>query len=96
VNRLELVARIDSISMLRYSPVGVPVLDFMLLHESTVVEANEPRKIQLEMKSIAIGSLAERVQGFELGSIWSFDGFLGSSKNKKSVVFHVQEINTVL
>lgn len=96
MNRLELVARIDSISMLRYSPVGVPVLDFMLLHESTVVEANEPRKIQLEMKSIAIGSLAERVQGFELGSIWSFDGFLGSSKNKKSVVFHVQEINTVL
>jgi len=96
VNRLELVARIDSISILRYSPVGVPVLDFMLLHESTVVEANEPRKIQLEMKSIAIGSLAERVQGFELGSIWSFDGFLGSSKNKKSVVFHVQEINTVL
>jgi len=82
--------------MLRYSPVGVPVLDFMLLHESTVVEANEPRKIQLEMKSIAIGSLAERVQGFELGSIWSFDGFLGSSKNKKSVVFHIQEINTVL
>jgi primosomal replication protein N len=96
VNRLELIARIDSISILRYSPVGIPVLDFMLLHESTVVEANEPRKIQLEMKSIAIGILAERVQGFELGSIWLFDGFLGSSKNKKSVVFHIQEIRTVL
>ena len=48
------------------------------------------------MKSIAIGTLAERVQGFELGSIWLFDGFLGSSKNKKSVVFHIQEIRTVL
>jgi len=83
VNRLELIAQIASMSILRYSPVGIPVLDFMLLHDSTVVEANEPRKIQLEMKSIAIGSLAERVQGFELGSIWSFDGFLGSSKNKK-------------
>jgi primosomal replication protein N len=96
VNRLELVARIDSISILRYSPVGVPVLDFMLLHESTVVEANEPRKIQLEMKSIAIGTLAERVQAFDLGSVWLFDGFLGSSKNKKSVIFHIQEIRTVL
>jgi len=82
--------------MLRYSPVGVPVLDFMLLHESTVVEANEPRKIQLEMKSIAIGSLAERVQAFDLGSVWLFDGFLGSAKNKKSVIFHIQEIRTVL
>jgi len=96
VNRLELVARIDSISILRYSPVGVPVLDFMLLHESKVVEANEPRKIQLEMKSIAIGTLAERVQAFDLGSVWLFDGFLGSSKNKKSVIFHIQEIRTVL
>jgi primosomal replication protein N len=96
VNRLELIARIDSISILRYSPVGVPVLDFMLLHESTVVEANEPRKIQLEMKSIAIGTLAERVQAFDLGSVWLFDGFLGSSKNKKSVIFHIQEVRTVL
>ena len=96
MNRLELVARIDSISILRYSPVGVPVLDFMLLHESTVVEANEPRKIQLEMKSIAIGTLAERVQAFDLGSVWLFDGFLASSKKKNSVIFHIQEIRTVL
>ena len=96
MNRLELIARIDSISILRYSPVGVPVLDFMLLHESKVVEANEPRKIQLEMKSIAIGTLAERVQALDLGSVWLLDGFLGSSKNKKSVIFHIQEIRTVL
>jgi len=96
VNRLELIAQIASMSILRYSPVGIPVLDFMLLHDSTVVEANEPRKIQLEMKSIAIGTLAERVQTFDLGSTWLFDGFLGSSKNKKSVVFHIQEIRTVL
>ena len=96
MNRLELIARIDSISILRYSPVGVPVLDFMLLHESAVVEANEPRKIQLEMKSIAIGTLAERVQALDLGSVWLLDGFLGSSKNKKSVIFHIQEIRTVL
>jgi len=96
VNRLELTAQIDSISILRFSPAGIPVLDFMLLHESTVVESNEPRKVQLKMKSIAMGTLAERVRGFDLGSVWLFDGFLGSTKNMKSVVFHIQEIRTVL
>jgi len=54
VNRLELNAQIESISVLRYSPGGLPVLDFLLLHESTVLEAGQSRKIQLTMKSIAI------------------------------------------
>jgi primosomal replication protein N len=95
VNRLELVAQIDSISNLRHSPAGIPVLDFVLMHESTVVEADQPRKIQLKLKSIAIGVLAEKVCNFQLSSTWFFNGFLSSSKNMKSIIYHVQEINTV-
>ena len=94
MNRLELNAQIESISVLRYSPSGLPVLDFLLLHESTVIEAGQSRKIQLTMKSIALGVLAERISRFELGSTWLFHGFLGSSKNLKSVIYHIQEIHT--
>ena len=96
MNHLVLSAQIDSIAHLRYSPSGVPVLDFVLTHESTTVEADNTRKVQLTMKSIAMGTLAERVSRFELGSSWFFNGFLGSSKNTKSIVFHIQEIHTVL
>jgi primosomal replication protein N len=95
VNHLSLTAQIDFIDNLRYSPSGVPVVDFVLAHESTAVEADKPRKIQLKMKSMAIGTLAERVSGFKLGSSWLFNGFLSSSKNMKSIVFHIQEISTV-
>ena len=95
MNRLELNAQIESISVLRYSPGGLPVLDFLLLHESTVLEAGQSRKIQLTMKSIAMGTLAERISRFDLGSTWLFHGFLGSYKNLKSVVYHIQEIHTV-
>jgi primosomal replication protein N len=95
VNRLELVAKIDSISNLRYSPAGIPVLDFMLIHESTVVEADKSRIIQLKLKSIAIGILAEKVCNFQPGSTWFFNGFLSSSQNLKSITYHVQEIHTV-
>jgi primosomal replication protein N len=94
VNRLELNAQVQAISVLRYSPSGLPVLDFLLLHESTVIEAGQSRKIQLTMKSIALGVLAERISRFELGSTWLFHGFLGSSKNLKSVIYHIQEIHT--
>ena len=94
MNRFELNAQIESISLLRYSPGGLPVIDFLLLHESTVLEAGQSRKIQLTMKSIALGVLAERISRFELGSTWLFHGFLGSSKNLKSVIYHIQEIHT--
>lgn len=96
MNRFELIGQIDSLSTLRYSPSGIPILDFVLTHESTVVEADKPRQIQLRMNSIAMGILADRLSRFELGSNWLFHGFLGSTKNMKSVFFHIQEIQTVL
>jgi len=95
VNRLELVAQIDSISFLRYSPAGVPVIDFMLFHETAVIEADQSRKVQLKLKSIAMGILAEKISNFQLGSNWFFKGFLSSTKNMKSIVYHIQEIHTV-
>lgn len=96
MNRFELIAQIDSLSALRYSPSGIPVLDFVLKHESSVVEADKPRQVQLKMNSIAMGTLADRLSRFELGSNWLFHGFLSSTKNMKSVFFHIQEIQSVL
>lgn len=95
MNRFELVAKIDSISNLRYSPAGIPILDFMLKHESSVVEADKSRVIQLKLKSITIGVLAEKICNFQIGSTWFFNGFLSSSQNMKSITYHVQEIHTV-
>ncbi len=94
MNHLELSAKIDTLSAMRYSPSGLPILDLTLFHESTLLEAGQSRQIQITTKSIAMGILAERVSRFELGSTWLFHGFLASSKNLKSVIFHIQEVFT--
>jgi len=94
VNRFDLTARIAEISDIRYSPAGQPVVDVKLEHESTIEESGIPRKVHLSLKSVVIGKTAEHVAKQAVGSSWSFTGFLASAKNSKSMVFHIQSIQT--
>ena len=95
MNVVQLLGRVVEISSLRYSPAGLPLIDLLIEHESTVEEAGSPRQIQLRLKALAIGQIAEQIAQLELRSHWMFTGFLASSKNSKSVVFHIQRFQTV-
>ena len=46
MNRLVLQAQILEVAALRYTPAGLPALDLMLKHESTVDEAGAPRTVK--------------------------------------------------
>jgi primosomal replication protein N len=91
VNRTELTACIAEQAALRYTPAGLPALDLILEHASEVEEAGQMRKVQLKVRALAIGSLAERLAKQAVGSVWTFKGFLATPRQGKSVVLHIQE-----
>jgi primosomal replication protein N len=69
----------------------LPALDLILEHASEVQEAGQMRKVQLKLRALAIGSLAERLALQAVGSVWTFQGFLATPRQGKSVVLHIQE-----
>ena len=91
MNRTELTACIAEQAALRYTPAGLPALDLILEHASQVQEAGQMRKVQLKLRALAIGSLAERLAKQAVGSVWTFQGFLATPRQGKSVVLHIQE-----
>ena len=91
MNRTELNACIAEQAALRYTPAGLPALDLILEHASEVEEAGQMRKVQLKLRALAIGSLAERLGKQAVGSVWLFQGFLATPRQGKSVVLHIQE-----
>jgi len=91
VNRTELTACIAEQAALRYTPAGLPAFDLILEHASEVQEAGQMRKVQLKLRALAIGSLAERLVKQAVGSVWTFKGFLATPRQGKSVVLHIQE-----
>ncbi len=91
MNRTELTACIAEQAALRYTPAGLPALDLILEHASEVQEAGQNRKVQLKIRALAIGPLAERLVKQAVGSVWTFKGFLATPRQGKSVVLHIQE-----
>jgi len=89
VNRLVLAARLVERGALRYTPAGLPALDFELKHESELSEDGQPRKVSMQIRSVAIGLITQSLATLELGSAGSFAGFLAAGRNGRGLVFHV-------
>jgi primosomal replication protein N len=89
VNRLVLAARLVERGALRYTPAGLPALDFELKHESELSEDGQPRKVSMQIRSVAIGRITHSLAALELGSAGSFAGFLAAARNGRGLVFHV-------
>ena len=76
---------------MRYTPAGLPALNFSLESETEVQEMGTKRQVKVSLKALAIGHLAESIGKQTLGSVWKFTGFLGAARQGKNVVFHIQE-----
>jgi len=92
MNRLVIEAVVVERGAMRYTPAGLPALDLRLAHESMVTEAGQPRKVQLELKAVGVGAMAEGLDRFELGSTHQFAGFMTSQRNGRGIVYHVTEL----
>ena len=95
MNQIELTARIAEVSPLRYTPAGVPATNLVLDHESEQQEAGSPRQVRLSIKAVTFGPLAEQAGRLDLSQAFRFRGFLASARTNKSVVFHIQELNSL-
>ena len=90
MNQLVLSARIAQAGALRYTPAGLPALDFSLEHESELSEAGQARQVKVAVKAVAFGAVAETLGRQPIGSSWKFTGFLATPRNGKHPVFHIQ------
>jgi len=95
VNRVDLTACIAEASPLRYTPAGIPAANFVLEHESEVVEAGVTRQVKLTIRAVAFGALAEQTGRLTLGTVFRFTGFLINARTSKSLVLHLQSIDAV-
>ncbi len=93
MNRLVLSATLAERSAMRYTPTGLAALDLVLRHESEVSEDGTPRKVSMDIKAVALGSITRQVGAMALGSPASFAGFLASGRNGRGVIFHVTALD---
>jgi len=88
-NQLLITACIAEAKPLRYTPAGLPALDLILEHSSSVVQDQQARQIQAKVKAVAIGVHAETLVKQAVGSVWRFSGFVSSPRGQ-GLVFHIQ------
>lgn len=95
MNQLVLSARIAEAGALRYTPAGLPALDFRLEHESEITEAGQPRQVKMAIRAVAFGSTAETLGKQAIGTSWRFTGFLATPRNGKHPVLHIREFQSI-
>ena len=96
MNHVDLIARIAELSPVRYTPAGIPAINFILVHESQIFEADVKRQVKLTIKAVAFGTLAEQAAKLSLISSFQFTGFLINARTSKGVVFHIRALLPII
>jgi primosomal replication protein N len=77
-------------SIIRYSPAGVPVLECLLEHRSTQLEAEVARQVEFEIRALALGSIGRELERVSPGTGLEVKGFLAPSrKGSKTLLLHI-------
>lgn len=96
VNRFEVQGLISELSPMRYTPAGVPVLEFLLAHESEVIEASQPRRIAMNIMVVVMGDLAQMASKMSLGCVVRLQGFLAPvRRDSQKYRLHAQHIQQI-
>ena len=79
---------------LRYTPAGLPLLSFVISHVSEDVEAGLKRKVECEVKAVAMGDLANT--NIQLGTKLRALGFLAKRSVKSTqLVLHIKNLELI-
>ncbi|MCY1521015.1 Primosomal replication protein N [compost metagenome] len=96
MNKLELSARVLECEPLRHTPAGLPALEMLLAHESEVIEAGLPRRVELTITAVALGDLALLLKNTALGSELLVQGFLAPArKDSVKIKLHLQQARKI-
>jgi primosomal replication protein N len=90
LNSVTLIASIISLSALRYTPAGIPVVELGLLAESEQTEAGRKRQVALDIMALAAGEAAEVLSKAQLGARLRMQGFLAhKGKSRITLQLHI-------
>ena len=90
MNKLALTAQVIHIEDLRYTPAGIPLLSFVVLHVSEQIEAGMKRKVECEVTVKALGAIAETAKHLKIGEQITLTGFLAKRSAKSTqLVMHL-------
>ena len=92
MNRLVLSAKLAERGALRFTPAGLPALDLLLDYDAEVVHEGQVRKVSMQLKAIAVGSMVAAVTPLALGSAACYAGFLAPARNGRGLLFHITEV----
>jgi primosomal replication protein N len=82
-NAVCLTGKVVETEPLRYTPAGLPLLQFRLAHKSLQVEAGYKRQVECEVTCVALGDAATRLTRVQPGAEVRVEGFL-NRKNRMS------------
>jgi primosomal replication protein N len=94
VNEVVLSGTAHALCDLRYTPAGIPVLEFSVRHMSMQAEAGQSRRVELDMPAIAFGPVAQRLaEARQTSRTIMARGFLAKrSLRSTQVVLHTRDI----
>ena len=88
-----LTGKLLELAGLRYTPAGIPALNFRIAHVSEQIEAATRRSVECEMQALALGQMALLLAGAKPGDQLRLTGFLAAKSLKsRTPVLHVNEI----
>jgi primosomal replication protein N len=82
--------------VLRTTPAGIPVVEFLLAHASRQIEAETERTVECEMSCVAVGQPAQLLNAAKVGDSLKVSGFLAArSLKRRSPVLHVTTVEFI-
>lgn len=93
INEVVLSGTARGLGALRYTPAGIPIIEFSLQHVSRLQEAGAMRQVEVELPAIVIGGLAEGLAKAPLGGEITARGFLAKrGRDNAQIVLHATSI----
>ena len=87
---------VTELQSLRYTPAGVPVVEFRLAHESERAEAGAIRKVNAEIEAVAFEVQARLLATVPMGRLLKAEGFLcARNRRSRKPVLHVTNIEFI-
>ena len=95
-NEIALSGELTTVEPLRYTPAGIPLLGFKLMHRSRQVEAGLKRQVECEMGGVAMAEVAVSMSRLKPGQAAIVKGFL-NRKNRMSaqLILHATEAQAI-
>jgi primosomal replication protein N len=95
-NEIALTGELTAIEALRYTPAGIPILGFKLLHRSQQSEAGLRRQVECEVNGVAMAEVAVVMARYKAGRAVRVKGFM-NRKNRMSVqlILHATEAQAI-